>query len=134
VTFDPVASDSSPWHTGTIHKNPGYDPANTVDPGDLAVIVFDTPVSGITPASLPTANLLDQIGPQGLRRSTLNVVAYGVGSYLEGAAPRPDLSSSGTRRVAQQTFASLTSAYGWKKVPRSALATRGDRALLAAPT
>jgi hypothetical protein len=85
VTFDPVASDSSTWYTGTIHKNPAYDPTNAVSPGDLAVIVFDASVSGITPALLPTENLLNEIGPQGLGGSAFNVVAYGVSSYLGGA-------------------------------------------------
>jgi hypothetical protein len=50
--------------------------------------------------------------------SAFNVVAYGVSSYLGGATgggtPRPDLTSTGTRRVAQQTFASLTS--GWLRL------------------
>ena len=118
VTFDPAASDSSTWYTGTIHTNPAYDPTNAVDPGDLAVIVFDVPVSGITPALLPTENLLDELGPKGLSRETFNVVAYGVSSYLGGSSgggtPHPDFSSTGTRRVAQQTFASLTS--GWLRL------------------
>lgn len=121
VTFDPVASDSSTWYTGTIHTNPVYDPTDAVEPGDLAVIVFDAPVSGITPASLPIENLLDQIGPKGLSRETFDVVAYGVSRYVGGSngggTPRPDLTSTGTRRVAQQTFASLTS--GWLRVRMS---------------
>jgi hypothetical protein len=115
VTFDPIASDSSSWYTGTIHINPAYDPTNTPNTGDLAVIVFPTPVSGITPASLPTERLLDQIGPRGLSRATFNVVGYGVSRYLGGSngggRPRPDFASTGTRRIAQQTFASLTSAW-----------------------
>jgi len=121
VTFDPVASDSSTWYTGTIHINPGYDPTNVPDPGDLAVMVFATPVSGITPASLPPEHLLDQLGPQGLTSAMFNVVGYGVSSYLGGSSsgtPRPDFASTGTRRFAQQTFASLT--YGWLRLRMNA--------------
>jgi hypothetical protein len=115
VTFDPVASDSSTWYTGTVHTNPAYDPTSLTDPGDLGVIVFDTPVPGITPASLPTENLLDQLGPQELSRAAFTVVGYGVSRYLGGSngggSPGPDLTSTGTRELAEQTFMSLTSAW-----------------------
>jgi Trypsin len=114
VTFDPVASDSSAWYTGTIHTNPAYDPTNTADPGDLGVIVFDAPIPGVPPAALPTAGLLDDLGPQ-LSRASFEVVGYGVRTSLGGAtgggAPRPDLTSTGTRERATQGFGSLTSAW-----------------------
>ena len=115
VTFDAVAGDSSMWYTGTVHTNPAYDPTSTADPGDLGVIVFEMPVHGVTPASLPTANLLGQLSPQELSRATFEVVGYGVSRYLGGSKgggrPRPDVTSTGTRTLAQQTFMSLTSAW-----------------------
>jgi hypothetical protein len=64
VTFDPIAGDSSTWYEGTIHTNPAYQPSaqgQRGDFGDLGVIVFDTPIPGITPASLPSAGYLDRI-------------------------------------------------------------------------
>jgi len=130
VTFDPVASDSSTWYTGTVHTNPAYNPASVTDPGDLGVIVFDTPVPGIAPASLPTEGLLDQLGPQQLSRAGFTVVGYGVRSYLGGSngggTPGPDLSSTGTREVAQQTFASLTSAWLRLRMAGGAVVCIGD--------
>src|SRR5262249_9581653 len=67
LTFDPVASASSTWHNGTIVVDPAYDPSNTPNSNDLAVIVLDTPDTGIAPASLPTEGLLDQLASQGPR-------------------------------------------------------------------
>ena len=66
VTFDPVVSDSSTWYEGTVHTNPAYDPTaqgQRGDFGDLGMIVFDAPIPGITPASLPSAGYLDRISP-----------------------------------------------------------------------
>ena len=115
VTFDPVASDSSPWYTGTVHTNPAFDPSSATDPGDLGVIVFETPVTGVTPASLPAADLLGDLGPGDLSRTRLEVVGYGVsrssGGAEGGGRPHPDFGSTGTRRVAGQTSTALTSAW-----------------------
>jgi len=115
VTFDPVRSDASVWHTGTVHTNPGYDPQRANDSGDLGVVVFDAPVTGIAPALLPTAGLLDALGPRGLKNATFDVVGYGVRRFLGGAngggQPHPDRGSGGTRMVASQTFNSLTSSW-----------------------
>lgn len=114
VTFDPVASDSSTWYTGTVHTNPAYDPSNTKDRHDLGVIVFDTPVSGITPASLPTEGSLGQLGAG----TSLKAVGYGLSRILGGSAgggpPRLDFTSSGTREIADETFAAVTA--GWLRV------------------
>jgi hypothetical protein len=115
VSFDPVVGPSSTWYIGTAYVNPAYDPQNTSDPGDLGVIVLDTPVSGITPASLPTEGYLDQVGPQALAGSTFEIVGYGISRFLDGSdaqgAPGPDLSSGGTRKVMEEDFVSLTPAW-----------------------
>ena len=115
MTFDPVVSQSSSWYTGTIHTNPAYDPTSADDPGDLGVVVFDTPIPGITPALLPTANLLDQIEPNELIDTIFNVVGFGVSEILGGenggGHPHPDLTSGGTRKAASQSFLSLTRAW-----------------------
>ena len=115
VTFEPVRATATTWYTGTVHTNPAFDPLRADDPGDLGVVVFDTPVVGITPAALPSAGLLDNLGPQGLARTTFEVVGYGVSEFLSGAngggTPHPNRDSAGTRKVAQQTFKNLTRAW-----------------------
>ena len=115
VTFEPVKGTATTWHTGTVHTNPGFDPQRADDPGELGVVVFDTPVPGITPASLPGAGLLDALGPQRLAATTFEVVGYGVSRFVGGSngggTPHPDRTSAGTRTVAQQAFNSLTGAW-----------------------
>src|SRR5262249_22221251 len=102
VTFDPAVTSSSTWYTGTVHTNPAYDPTRADDTNDLGVVVFDSPISGITPASLPTENLLDQLGSRALRGQTFTKVGYGVSSFLAGVDPPfPDFNSGGTRKNEQ---------------------------------
>jgi hypothetical protein len=109
VTFDPVVSDTARFYTGVPHTNPGFFTGSASDPGDIGVVVFPTPIQGITPALLPAAGLLSQLGPQGLRTQTFIQVGYGVSALLIGGGhPRPDPSSAGTRRVATETFNALT--------------------------
>jgi hypothetical protein len=62
VTFDAsydAATGTTHW--GTWHADPNYNQAQN-DPQDIAVVVFDKPVRGITPARLPTAGQLDGAG------------------------------------------------------------------------
>jgi hypothetical protein len=77
--------------------------------------VFSEPVAGITPASLPTAGLLDQYGPQGLHNVIVPTVGYGITRLLGGSngggPPDIDRNSAGTRMLATQTFFSLTDAW-----------------------
>jgi hypothetical protein len=117
VTFDPVVSESGTWYWGTVHTNPAYVSGLQDDPKDLGVIVFDAPIPGITPASLPSAGLLDQLGAQGLSAASYTKVGYGVAAFLGGPYgpgvpyPYPDFGSAGTRKVEQLSAMSLTP--GW---------------------
>ena len=88
VTFDSQANfDTSPLIPGTMHPNPAFD-ANAPDPNDVAVITFETPVTGITPAVLPTPGLLDELGHQnGLKDQLFTVVGYGVNERIVGDGP-----------------------------------------------
>jgi hypothetical protein len=55
VTFDSSYDpDTGKEYWGTWYADPAYTGAQS-DPHDLAVVVFDKPVKGITPALLPTA-------------------------------------------------------------------------------
>ena len=61
VTFDPTIDENATYFTGTWHTNPNFGAGRGAsDTGDVAVIVLDQS-PGITPASLPTAGLLDQL-------------------------------------------------------------------------
>lgn len=60
VTFDPdyVAGDRT--YSGTFHVDPLY-PGPENDPHDIAVVVLDKAVKGITPARLPAAGSLSDL-------------------------------------------------------------------------
>ncbi len=60
VTFDSVYSSSSTLYTGTFYGDPQYSQRQN-DPHDIAVVMFDTPITGITPAQLPTAGQFDNL-------------------------------------------------------------------------
>ena len=115
VTFDPdMFSDNARFHTGSVHTNP-FMTGSQQDPGDFGVIVFSEPVNGITPASLPTTDLLDQLGPRGLHNVVFPTAGYGITRLLGGSdgggPPGIDPNSAGTRMVATLTFFSLTDAW-----------------------
>ena len=74
VTFDSAYQDGDKTYTGTFHADPAY-PGPAGDPHDIAVVVLDKAVKGITPVVLPKANSLS-----GLKSGT-TVVGVGYGAY-----------------------------------------------------
>ena len=66
-------------HVGTLHTNPLFNGSVTTgDSHDVGVVTFDKPIKGITPASLPTAGLLDGMADNGTFASqTFTNVSYG---------------------------------------------------------
>jgi V8-like Glu-specific endopeptidase len=74
VTFDPAYVDGDKTYSGTFHSDPAY-PGPTSNPHDLAVVVFDKAVKGITPAALPKAGSLS--GLSGTQKFT----SVGYGAY-----------------------------------------------------
>jgi secreted trypsin-like serine protease len=80
VTFDPTFTSSTTLPDsaipGTMYTNPAYSQRQG-DPGDIAVIVLDEPVSA-TPVDLPPAGLLDQMKAAGtLKDAQFTNVGYG---------------------------------------------------------
>jgi secreted trypsin-like serine protease len=83
---------------GTMHTNPEFGfsgPGGFSDPHDIAVIALDEPASavypGITPASLPTLGLFDQLAKRnGLRGQKFTAVGYGVHEPQPGTGPLPE--------------------------------------------
>jgi hypothetical protein len=67
--------------------NPGFNQRQS-DPGDIAVVLLDRPVAGLTPAELPTAGLLDQMKRAGtLNGEKFTAVGYGVHEPEVGGGP-----------------------------------------------
>ena len=76
VTFDSAYVDGDRTYAGTFHADPLY-PGPTSDFHDIAVIVLDTPVRGITPAKLPKAGSLSSL-PKDQRFTSVGYGAYEV--------------------------------------------------------
>jgi secreted trypsin-like serine protease len=74
VTFDSDYEAGDTVYYGTFHADPLY-PGNQSDAHDIAVVVFDKPVRGITPAQLPEADSLSDLP------STQRFTSVGYGAY-----------------------------------------------------
>ena len=108
VTFSAAYQIGDKVFAGTFIPDPHYRKAQS-DPYDLAVVVFDQPAKGITPARLPAAGSLD-----GLPKDQL-FTSVGFGSYLvtQGGGARDRLYND-VRGVATGTLNSTTST--WLKI------------------
>ena len=62
VTFAPDFDGRAKLLPGTYYADPLYTHSQD-DPHDIAVVVLDQPVKGVTPARLPAANALSGLGP-----------------------------------------------------------------------
>ena len=74
VTFDGDYEAGDKVYYGTFHADPLY-PGNQSDAHDIAVVVFEKPVKGITPARLPEAGSLSNLS------STQRFTSVGYGAY-----------------------------------------------------
>ncbi len=72
VTFDPDYVEGDKLHYGTFYSDPLYNQAQS-DTHDIAVVVFDKPIRGITPAQLPEADSLSNLSGS----QTFTSVGYG---------------------------------------------------------
>jgi hypothetical protein len=67
-----------------VVTNPNFNPSQS-DSGDIAVLILEKSVNGITPATLPTAGLLDELAEQnGLKGAVFTAVGYGVQNRVVG--------------------------------------------------
>ena len=84
---DPAAVGAQIAVEGVAHTNPGY-PGNQSDAHDIAVIQLPATAMAarwsFTPATLPHANQLDQLGPQALNATKYEVVGYGTQEAVNG--------------------------------------------------
>lgn len=110
VTFDAEYTAQSKIYRGTMHTNPDYTFSQD-DPGDIAVIVFDRPIRGITPAALPSAGLLDRLFAEGeLHGELFTAVGYGVHEPTTGGGP-PSFPYDNLRWVAVSEYNALNGAW-----------------------
>ena len=113
VTFDSTyVAGTSKTYVGTWHGDPLYDHAQS-DPHDIAVVVFDKPVKGITPAQLPAAGALDSLQPGDLITS----VGYGAQSVTNGPGGKT-FHYQDVRYVATGSVTTLTQS--WLKASQNA--------------
>jgi secreted trypsin-like serine protease len=122
VTFDSEYTTQSKIYPGTMHTNPGYNFAQN-DPGDIAVIVLDRPVRGITPAALPSEGMLDRLFADGTlhQGQRFTAVGYGVHEPQVGGGP-PSFPFDSLRWVAISEFNALNGA--WLRL--SQVGAKGD--------
>jgi hypothetical protein len=94
VTFDSVYDAATgTTHWGTWHADPRYRGAQS-DPYDLAVVVLDTPVTGIAPARLPAA------GSLGSLPATQGFTSVGYGAQAVSISKGPTFHYADVRYVA----------------------------------
>jgi secreted trypsin-like serine protease len=106
VTFDSsYDSATGTTHWGTWYADPNYNQSQS-DPQDLAVVVFDKAVKGITPARLPEAGSLNGLDGS----STFTSVGYGAQSVTNGPGGKT-FHYADIRYVATGALNSLTPAW-----------------------
>ena len=67
-----------------VVTNPNYNQAQS-DSGDIAVLILERNVSGVTPATLPACGLLDQLAAQnGLKTAVFTNAGYGLQNRVVG--------------------------------------------------
>jgi V8-like Glu-specific endopeptidase len=106
VTFDSVYERSTgKTYWGTFYADPAYTQSQS-DPHDIAVVVLDQAVKGITPARLPKANSLSSL--TGSQRFTS--VGYGAQAVTNGPGGKT-FHYADIRYVSTGTLNSVTPAY-----------------------
>lgn len=110
VSFSSQYHDGDKLYVGSYVPDPRYG-GGASDPHDIAVVVFDRPILGITPATLPTAGLLDQLNTdRTLGSAVFTSVGYGSLEPLNGPGGKT-YTYTDTRNVAFGSFNSLNDAW-----------------------
>jgi hypothetical protein len=72
------------YSVSTVVTNPNYSQTQS-DSGDIGVLILSSNVKGITPATLPTCGLLDQLAAQnGLKNAVFTNAGYGIQNRVVG--------------------------------------------------
>jgi Trypsin len=85
IPFGALTSNSTNlFPVSNVVTNPNYSQRQS-DSGDIGVLILSNNVVGVTPATLPSCNLLDQLGAQnGLKGSVFTAVGYGLQNRVVG--------------------------------------------------
>jgi V8-like Glu-specific endopeptidase len=106
VTFDAsYVYPSGVTYAGTWHADPAFWKAQG-NPHDIAVVVLDSPVAGITPARLPAANSLAGLG----KNQKFTSVGYGAQAVSSGKGGKT-FTYTDVRFVSSGTLNSVTPAF-----------------------
>ena len=105
VTFDTTYTSKSKLYTGTFYADPLYNPSQS-DPHDIAVVVFDKPIRGITPAQLPTLGQFATLS----KDQQFTAVGYG-GQEPVSQPGGPVIGYLDTREYAVGTLNAITPAW-----------------------
>ncbi len=108
VTFDTAYQDGDKTYSGTFHGDPLYNQSQS-DPHDIAVVVLDKAIRGITTAQLPSANSLSNLS--GSQQFTS--VGYGAYEVTKGPGGHQYLYND-VRGVATGTLNTITQS--WLKI------------------
>jgi len=110
VSFSSQYHDGDRLYVGAYVPDPRYQGAQS-DPHDIAVVVFGEAVRGITPATLPSAGLLDQLHSSGeLASAVFTAVGYGSLQPVNGPGGKTYVYTD-TRNAAAGSLNSLTNAW-----------------------
>jgi hypothetical protein len=110
VSFSTHYHDGDAVYIGQYVPDPRFGGAQS-DPHDLAVVVFAHAVTGVTPARLPAAGLLDQLKASGaLKSATFTPVGYGSYAPQNGSGGFTYLYDD-LRQQATGSFNSLTTSW-----------------------
>jgi len=105
VSFDSKYSTKSKLYAGTFYYDPQYNWKQD-DPHDIAVVVFDKPVTNIAPSRLPTAGQLDSLS--GSQKFT--AVGYG-GQEPVNQPGGPVIAYLDTREFSTETLNAINPAW-----------------------
>jgi secreted trypsin-like serine protease len=109
VTFDSTYdSETGTTYWGTWHADPAYNQAQN-DTHDIAVVVLDKAVKGITPARLPKAGSLNKLPGN----TKFTSAGYGAQSVTSGGGPK-ELHYADVRYMAVGTLNTTTAS--WLKI------------------
>jgi V8-like Glu-specific endopeptidase len=108
VSFSSAYKDGDTTYWGTWHADPAYNQSQS-DPHDIAVVVLDKAVKGLTPAKLPKANSLANLS------GSQQFTSVGYGAYEVTNQPGGhQYLYNDVRGVATGTF--NTSTQAWLKI------------------